>query len=305
VAARTIERAAVAFGEAIGYRSLGTAEFLVDGAEAWFLELNGRIQVEHPVTEEVTGLDLVELQLRLAGGEDVRLDSVETRGHAVEVRVYAEDPRTFLPRSGRIERLRLPTGVRVDEGVEEGDAVGTRYDPLLAKLVAHAPSRGEALELLEVALAETVVDGVETNLPFLRWLVAHPALRDGPVSTAFLVEHPPLSLPPRRPARGVWGSPWRLNLPPPPPVAPPDPDAAPGTHLVHAESDVVSPMPGTVLAVAVARGDLVDARQTLVVLEAMKLEHAVAAPFAGTVVAVDVAVGDTVAAGTRLVELET
>ncbi len=304
-AARTIERASVAFAEAIGYRSLGTAEFLVDGPDAWFLELNGRIQVEHPVTEAVTGLDLVELQLRALAGERQPLHDVGTRGHAIEVRLYAEDPRTFLPRSGRIDLLRLPARIRVDAGVEQGDVVGTTYDPLLAKLVAHAGSRDEAFALLADALAETVVDGVETNLALLRWLVTHPVLRDGPVSTAFLVDHPPLTTPPRKRARGAWGSPWRLNLPTPPPVPPPDPDGPAGEPAVHAESAVVSPMPGTVLAVAVAAGDAVEARATLVVLEAMKLEHVVTAPFAGTVVEVDVGPGDVVAAGTRLVELET
>ena len=150
-----------------------------------------------------------------------------------------------------------------------------------------------------------MVEGVETNLPLLRWLVDHPVLRDGPVSTAFLVDHPPLTTPPRKRARGAWASPWRLNLPPPAPAPPPDPDGPAGEPAVHAESAVVSPMPGTVLAVAVAAGDAVEARATLVVLEAMKLEHVVTAPFAGTVVEVDVVPGDVVAAGSRLVELET
>ena len=145
----------------------------------FFLELNARIQVEHPVTEAVTGLDLVELQLRVADGE--RLTGLEpgTHGHAVEARLYAEDPRTFLPKDGRITRLALPESIRVDAGVAEGDEVGTRYDPMIAKLVAHAADRDAALDLLADALDETVVEGVTTNLPFLRWLVAHPAFRRG------------------------------------------------------------------------------------------------------------------------------
>ena len=130
-----IAAGAVAFAEAIGYRSAGTAEFLVDGPDVYFLELNGRIQVEHPVTEELTGLDIVELQLRVADGEDLDLD-VAPRGHAIEARLYAEDPRTFLPQTGRIERLVLPGGIRVDTAVEEGDEIGLVYDPLLAKLIA-------------------------------------------------------------------------------------------------------------------------------------------------------------------------
>ena len=162
--------AAVAFARAIGYESAGTAEFMVDGDDFWFLELNGRIQVEHPVTELVTGVDLVQAQLRVAAGEslDVRPDP---RGHAVEVRLYAEDPRTFFPQTGRIERLRLPEGIRVDAGVAEGDEVGIAYDPMIAKLIAHGTTRDEAFDRLRAALKETEVEGVTTNLPFLRWLV--------------------------------------------------------------------------------------------------------------------------------------
>ena len=128
-----MSEAAVAFARAIAYRSAGTAEFVLDGRDFFFLELNGRIQVEHPVTELVTGLDLVAAQLELADGGALP-DPPTLRGHAVEVRLYAEDPRTFLPQTGRIERLRLPEGVRVDAGVEEGDEVGIAYDPMIAKL---------------------------------------------------------------------------------------------------------------------------------------------------------------------------
>ena len=131
-----MSNAAIAFARAIGYESAGTAEFMLNGRDFWFLELNGRIQVEHPVTELVTGVDLVQAQLRIASGEpiDVRADA---RGHAVEVRLYAEDPRTFMPQTGRIERLRLPTEIRVDAGIAEGDEVGIAYDPMIAKLIAH------------------------------------------------------------------------------------------------------------------------------------------------------------------------
>ncbi len=151
--------AAVAFARAIGYASAGTAEFMLDGREFCFLELNGRIQVEHPVTELVTGLDLVREQLRIAAGERLRVSETQAQGHAVEVRLYAEDPRSFLPQAGTVERLRLPTGVRVDAGVEEGDEVGTAYDPMIAKLIAHGPTRAEALARLADALAETEVGG--------------------------------------------------------------------------------------------------------------------------------------------------
>jgi acetyl/propionyl-CoA carboxylase alpha subunit len=297
--------AAVAFGRAIGYRNAGTVEFVLDGEEFFFLELNGRIQVEHPVTEAVTGLDLVAEQLRIAAGERLAVDAREPRGHAVEARLYAEDPRSFLPQAGRVERLRLPSGVRADAGVEEGDAVGLAYDPLVAKLVAHAPTRAEALERLAAALAETEVGGLTTNLSFLRWLVAHPLVRAGEATTAFLVEHPPLSPPPRRTGAPSWRTPWRLNLPAPAPAPPPDVDVeSQRGGPAHGESTVAAPMPGTVIRVEVAPGEAVDARRALVVLEAMKMEIPVHSPFAGTVTAVHVAAGDQVAGGTLLVELE-
>ena len=173
------------------------------------------------MTEEVTGLDLVQWQLRIARGE--RLEAVpDPHGHAVEVRLYAEDPQTFLPQAGRLTRLQLPSSVRVDSGVVEGDTIGTAYDPLLAKLIASGATRDEALDRLAAALAETVVEGVTTNLPFLRWLVAHPELRAGAATTAFLVEHPPLSTPPPAPPAAAWRGPFRLNLPSPPPAAAPE-----------------------------------------------------------------------------------
>ena len=297
--------AAVAFARGIGYRSAGTAEFLVDGDAYYFLELNGRIQVEHPVTEEVTGVDIVEQQLRIAAGEGLVTDSHKAQGHAVEARLYAEDPRTFFPQAGRIERLRLPGGVRVDAGVAEGDEVGVGYDPMIAKLVAHGQTRPEALDRLAAALAETAVEGITTNLAFLRWLVDHPVFRAGPVSTSFLTEHPPLSAPPRRLPAGSWGAPWRLNLPPPPPAPPPDADDAAHAHLHHGGgSEVMAPMPGIVIEVRVQPGDAVGAREPLVLLEAMKMEHAVTSPFDATVEAVHVTAGDRVAAGQVLVELE-
>jgi acetyl/propionyl-CoA carboxylase alpha subunit len=299
--------AAIAFGKAIGYRSAGTVEFVVDGDDFFFLELNGRIQVEHPVTEAITGLDLVAEQLRIAAGEPLEERGHRPVGHAVEVRLYAEDPRTFLPQAGRVERLRLPDGdgLRVDAAVEEGDEVGLAYDPLLAKLVAHGGDRSDALERLAAALADTEVSGVTTNLPFLRWLASHPVVRAGEVTTAFLVEHPPLSLASPRRAPAPWRQPWRLNLPAPPPAPPPDVDDAALTHgPSHAGSTVTAPMPGTVIRVEVEEGAEVPARHALVVLEAMKMEIPVHAPFAGTVTAVHVAPGEQVAGGALLVELE-
>ena len=195
--------------------------------------------------------------------------------------------------------------MRVDAGVEEGDEVGLAYDPLIAKLVAHGRDRNDALELLAAALAETEVRGVTTNLAFLRWLVAHPVIRAGEATTAFLTEYPPLSTSPLlRPAAPFRG-PWRLNLPAPTPAAPPDVDAeSQRASALHGESSVVAPMPGTVIRVEVAPEDEVAAREALVILEAMKMEIPVSSPFPGTVKAVNVAVGDRVAGGAVLVELE-
>jgi acetyl/propionyl-CoA carboxylase alpha subunit len=301
-----ISEAAVLFGRAIGYRSAGTVEFMLDGRDFYLLELNGRIQVEHPVTELVTGIDLVKEQLRVAVGEPL---DVEPRfeGHAVEVRLYAEDPRTFLPQAGRIERLRLPTGIRVDAGVEEGDEVGVAYDPMIAKLIAHGPTRDEALLRLRDALGKTEVGGLTTNLPFLRWLVAHPAVRAGRTTTAFLSEYAPLSAPPARLPSGPWNGAWRLNLPPPAPHSPPDVDDA--AHAATGgtgteQSALTAPMPGTVIKVLAAPGDRVERRQALLVLEAMKMETPLLSPYEAVVRAVHVAEGDRVAGGELLVELE-
>jgi acetyl/propionyl-CoA carboxylase alpha subunit len=304
-----MSHAAVRFAEAIGYVGAGTAEFVLDGRDFYFLELNGRIQVEHPVTEAVTGVDLVQWQLRIARGEplDIRteLRGTELQGAAVEVRLYAEDPRTFLPQAGRVETLRLPSTVRVDAGVAEGDEVGTAYDPMIAKLIASGATRDEALDRLADALRETEVTGVTTNLPFLRWLVAHPALRAGEATTAFLVEHPPLSAPPAALPAEVWRGPFRLNLPSPPPQAPPDVDAAAHAHAPGAVSSTISaPMPGTVIKVNVHEGSTVKAGDRLVVLEAMKMETPLLAPYDGTVKSVHAEEGDRVASGAVLVELD-
>ena len=296
--------AAVALARAIGYVSAGTAEFMLDGRDFYFLELNARIQVEHPVTELVTGTDLVCAQLRIAAGDELAADA-SLNGHAVEVRLYAEDPRTFLPQAGTIERLRLPAGVRVDAGVAEGDEIGTSYDPMIAKLIAYAPTRAEAYDQLAAALHVTEVGGVTTNLPFLRWLVAHPLVRAGRATTAFLTENPPLSEPPPRAPAPAWSGAWRLNLPAPPPGSVPDIDAAAQEHGPESEqSAVTAPMPGTVIKVLVQPGATVEARQPLVVLEAMKMETPLVSPYDATVRAVYVSEGDRVAGGAVLVELE-
>jgi acetyl/propionyl-CoA carboxylase alpha subunit len=300
-----ILEAATAFGRAVDYRSAGTAEFMLDDAtrESWFLELNGRIQVEHPVTELVTGLDLVGEQLRIAAGERPG-GGGDPNGHAVEVRLYAEHPRTFLPQAGRIERLRLPETIRVDRGVEEGDEVPVAYDPMIAKLIAHGQTRAEALARLQAALAETEVGGLVTNLPFLRWLVAHPEVRAGRTTTAFLIDHPPLS-PPPSPVPRAWRGAFRLNLPEPRRRPAPDVDQSAHEHGPGAEkSSLTAPMPGTVIRVLAEPGRRVEPREPLLVLEAMKMETPVVSPYEAVVKAVYVKEGDQVTGGALLLELE-
>ncbi len=302
-----MSEAAVAFARAIGYESAGTAEFVLDGRDFWFLELNARIQVEHPVTELVSGIDIVREQLRIASGEALSFQVTDCylRGHAVEVRLYAEDPRSFLPQAGRLELLRLPGGIRVDAGVREGDEIGTAYDPLIAKLIAAGDTRAEALDRLAQALRETEIGGVTTNLPFLRWLVTHPLVRAGRVTTAFLTENPPLSAPPAAVPAAVWSQPWRLNLPPAQARPAPDVDAGVGGQGAggHEQPELVAPMPGTVIRVLVEPGAAVAARQPLVVLEAMKMETPLVSPYEATVRPAHATEGDRVAGGAVLVEL--
>ncbi|GAA3142049.1 acetyl/propionyl/methylcrotonyl-CoA carboxylase subunit alpha [Nonomuraea roseoviolacea] len=203
--------AAVEAARSVGYTGAGTVEFIVDGTtgEHHFMEMNTRLQVEHPVTELVTGLDLVELQLRVAAGEPLPFgqQDVRLRGHAVEARVYAEDPaRGFLPTGGRVLALSEPAGegVRVDSGLSEGMVVGSEFDPMLAKVIAWAPSRDAALLRLDQALARTAVLGLTTNVPFLRALVTHPAVRSGAMDTG-LVERvlPDLPLAGEPPAKAL------------------------------------------------------------------------------------------------------
>ena len=182
----------------VGYVNAGTVEFLLaeDGA-FYFIEVNARLQVEHPVTEWITGLDLVEWQVRIAQGEALPFsqDALEPRGHAVEARIYAEDPfMGFLPSPGMIRFLREPSGpfVRVDSGIYAGYTVPSLYDPLLSKIIVWGQNREESLERLRIALEETWILGVETTLPFLLKLIQHPAFRRGDLSTRFLEEHPDL-----------------------------------------------------------------------------------------------------------------
>jgi len=189
--------AAVAAGEAIGYQGAGTVEFIMDqSGDFYFLEVNTRLQVEHPVTEEVTGLDLVRLQVEIAEGAPLELaqGDVATHGHAIEARLYAEDPANdFLPQTGRIalwETPQLP-GVRYDSGIEAGTVVGPHYDPMLAKIIAHGATRDDAIRKLVRAVRDLGVAGIVTNREFLIAVLTHPAFAAGETDTHFIERNLP------------------------------------------------------------------------------------------------------------------
>ncbi|NEB78148.1 ATP-grasp domain-containing protein [Streptomyces sp. SID14478] len=277
---------ALRLARAAGYQGLGTVEFLVRGGEFVFLEANPRLQVEHTVTEEVTGVDLVAVQLRIAAGE--RLDALglaslppAPRGFAVQVRVNAEvtaPDGTVRPSAGRITRFDVPTGpgVRVDTAARTGTEIGARYDSLLAKVVVHAPADGfeAACARARRALDEFAVDGVDTSIPLLQALLDHPGFAAGGIDTGFAERHLAELAPPataRRPAPA-------------------------GT--------VAAPMSGIVVTVEAEPGESVAAGATLLVLEAMKMEHVVRAARSGVVRAVRAAVGESVAEGAELMLLD-
>jgi acetyl-CoA/propionyl-CoA carboxylase biotin carboxyl carrier protein len=388
---RRIGAAACSCARSVDYRGAGTVEFIVSADapdEFFFMEMNTRLQVEHPVTEMTTGIDLVEWQLRIAGGEKLTLDQNEIRfhGHAIEARVYAEDPdRGFLPTGGPIRYLSEPRGpgVRVDSGIGRGFVVGSDYDPMLAKVIAHGADRAQSLTRLDAALANTVVLGLTTNIAFLRELLADPQVRAGALDTGLLdrivTDRQPGTTPfevllavaafdwpapaERCADAGPWQTlvSWRLGDPAvyrvrldhaggpttveltgtpqaatasvhPEDVAAGDPvwfscvrvaggiavvldgmrrryrvfpaadgwwvHAADGiTHLVRrarherlreagaaaSSGQITSPMPGTVLAMLVADGAAVSRGESVLVVEAMKMEHTLAAQADGVV----------------------
>ncbi len=410
--------AAVAAARSAGYVNAGTCEFLLDQeGQFYFLEMNTRLQVEHPVTESVTGFDLVRWQLAIAAGEPLTIqqEAVIPRGHAIEARLYAEDPaRGYLPSSGRALVFAPPRapGVRVDAGIEAGDEVTVNYDPMLAKLVAHAESRPAAIARLRWALDRFAILGVATNSALLGAIAAEPDYQAGATNTAYLETHefPAVATDPEPPAEALaaaalWETlaegqpvisraepynPWRsgaklratgaerisrytygatshsvrlrasadaryhisvddqpFTAPDAPVTATVDPSgrltlaagerretlyvarrgyatlvwrcgqvytlarprpldvdlAAHGAEQTPGAQTLTAPMAGTIIKVNVREGDLVEARQTLVVLGAMKMEHAIIAPHASRVRRVAHAAGDVVQGGATLVEL--
>ncbi|MEU6848201.1 carboxyl transferase domain-containing protein [Streptomyces sp. NPDC046716] len=278
--------AALGLARAARYQGLGTVEFLVKGDEFVFMEANPRLQVEHTVTEEVTGVDLVAAQLRIAAGDSLAALGLDApppvRGCAVQVRVNAEvtdADGTVRASAGRISRYDVPTGpgIRVDTAARTGTEIGARYDSLLAKVVAHAPGGfAAACARAGRALDEFAVEGVRTSIPVLTGLLGHPGFTAGGFDTGFVQRHLPELVP----------------AAPPPDTALPEP----GT--------TTAPMSGTVTSVEVEPGQLVASGAVLLVLEAMKMEHVVRADRAGVVRAVRAEVGDTVAEGAELVLLD-
>jgi acetyl-CoA/propionyl-CoA carboxylase biotin carboxyl carrier protein len=336
-------RASRAILSEVGYVGAGTCEFLVaPGGAVTFLEANARLQVEHPVSEEVTGIDLVREQLRIADGQRLGYDDPPARGHALEFRVNGEDPgRGFLPASGTVTRWRPPSGpgVRVDAGVEEGSVVGQAFDSLLAKLVVTGADRAQALERSRRALAEFEVEGLPTALPFHRALVEHPAFVASGPGDAFRVHtrwienefegaippHPGPAAPAPDPAAlrrvvvevdgrrlevvlpAELGAPRARRLParPAPPAAATSasPPRRAAPAAVAASAAVVSPMQGCIVAVAVGDGQLVREGDVVVVLEAMKMEQPIAAHRSGTIAGLTVRPGVVVPAGAVICEI--
>jgi 3-methylcrotonyl-CoA carboxylase alpha subunit len=406
--------AAVKAAAAVNYVGAGTVEFLKDGDHFYFIEMNTRLQVEHPVTEMITGQDLVAWQLAVASGEPlpVRQEDLVIKGHAFEARVYAEDPaRDFLPAIGRLKHLRPPAEgphVRVDTGVRAGDDVQVHYDPMIAKLICWDIDRSSALRRLRTALAEYQVVGVATNLGFLGAVAEHPAFAAGAVDTGFFERHKEALFPEAKPisetvlalaaldvllrrseevsaqaersadpyspwhSASGWrlnddnhhdltfkdgerlidiavhyrpGGRWVLDLPSGPMPASCEREengdlaadlggvrlratvvhhggeaviiesgrahrlvlhdrAALGVDHDAAGGSLVAPMPGRVTQVMVKPGDKVERGQTLLVIEAMKMEHSIRAPAGGTVTKVNFAVGDQASDGDALIAFE-
>jgi len=394
--------AAVRAAEAVDYRGAGTVEFLVDGNEFFFLEMNTRLQVEHPVTELITGQDLVEWQIRVAAGEPLPLDqdAILARGHAMEARIYAEDPdQGFVPSTGLITSLTLPDrpDVRIDTGVEAGDEVSIHYDPMIAKLIVHGESREQARQALLRALSESFIAGPTTNLGFLQQLASSQPFASGTLDTGQLDRAIDSVIPPIEAsaedfavAAAAWchrstpqavSSPWdradgwRIGAPAAVTV---DleiageretcqvsdagnayrvrvkgevfelefTDLGDGQAMVNTgegservqihghheqgldlirrgirlqahrhqpfealtadqagEGRLLAPMPGRVLAIETTAGDAVQEGQTLLIMEAMKMELTIKAPFDGRVDGIAVGVGDLIEADALLLDL--
>jgi acetyl-CoA/propionyl-CoA carboxylase biotin carboxyl carrier protein len=319
---RKMGAAAVAIAKACNYENAGTVEFLYQDGEFYFLEMNTRLQVEHPVTEAVVGMDLVELQLRIAAGETLGIeqDAIERKGHAIELRLNAEDPANggFLPSPGKITALRFPDGfgTRVDSGYETGDSISQYYDNLIAKMIAWAPDRDKAINKVIRMIDELVVEGVPTTAQAQKMILEHPDFREAKHSTRWLEERLDLSSIP--PFSGVVqeseeigsqvidaevnGKRYKIKLYIPEydlkkPKTPVKKAHKSGGQMITGTGAITVPMQGTIVKVFVETGQSVEVGQKLCVLEAMKMENSITSDVAGIVKEIRVSAGEAVSAG--------
>jgi acetyl-CoA/propionyl-CoA carboxylase biotin carboxyl carrier protein len=320
-----IGQAAMALAKEAGYVNAGTVEGIVDeDGNFFFLEMNTRLQVEHTITEEVTGLDLVGLQIRIALGERIELSDVRPAGHAIECRINAEDPsRNFLPAPGRVGTYREPSGpfVRVDSAISSGKAIPPDYDSMFAKLIVRGEDRERARRRMLRALEEFRVEGVPTTIPLHRWILGTQAFRNGSHTTTWLeralrdAELPEAedAVPVTDPRQAVPAEllvelegrrvdvrifDHRRDTPPRPPTR------RAAHHGEHIHSVIVAPMQGTILRILVDEGQEIEAGDVVCILEAMKMENAVPAPREGVVSELAVEEGQVVQAGQALVVID-
>ncbi|GLT02313.1 3-methylcrotonyl-CoA carboxylase subunit alpha [Sphingobium jiangsuense] len=352
-------RAAVDAAKAVDYVGAGTIEFIADGSEGlradriWFMEMNTRLQVEHPVTEEITGQDLVEWQLRVASGEPLpkRQEELSITGWAMEARLYAEDPaRGFLPSIGTLDTFEPGGGCRIDTGVQQGAEISPFYDPMIAKLIAHGPTRDAARSALAGALDDSAIWPLKTNAGFLVKALEHPDFVAARLDTGLIGREGDALMPPARPgeealadaaaalSRGGGLAGFRLNAPvrmtgsflldgEEVTIAYDPREGGEGAEEVlvaeggqvwrltrwraggaggadASDGAILSPMPGRIIAVAVAAGEKVIKGQKLLTLEAMKMEHSLVAPFDGTIAELNASEGAQVSEGALLVKIE-
>ena len=314
-------RSSKAIMKEVGYVGAGTCEFLIgaDGTIS-FLEVNTRLQVEHTVSEEVTGIDLVRQQFRIAMGEELGFDDPEIRAHSFEFRINGEDPgRSFLPAPGRITQWQIPTGpgVRVDAGFKNGDTIGGNFDSLLAKLIVTGATREEAVQRARRALSEFKVGGLATALPFHRAIMEDPAFTENftihtsYIENEFTNEIPPFAqsalesqthAAPEHLVTEINGKRFEIFVHAPEPVHKRH-RAKQGASGASMGTALTSPMQGTVVKIAVEEGQIVEAGELIIVLEAMKMEQPLIAHRSGVISNLSAVIGETVSSGSTLCDI--
>ena len=318
---RELYRSSKAIMKEVGYVGAGTCEFLIgaDGTIS-FLEVNTRLQVEHTVSEEVTGIDLVRQQFRIAMGEELGFDDPEIRAHSFEFRINGEDPgRSFLPAPGRITQWQIPTGpgVRVDAGFKNGDTIGGNFDSLLAKLIVTGATRVEAVQRARRALSEFKVGGLATALPFHRAIMEDPAFTENftihtsYIENEFTNEIPPFAqsalesqthAAPEHLVTEINGKRFEIFVHAPEPVHKRH-RAKQGASGASTGTALTSPMQGTVVKIAVEEGQIVEAGELIIVLEAMKMEQPLIAHRSGVISNLSAVIGETVSSGSTLCDI--